>query len=190
MRTHVIVTILVLSATLWFANACAPTANLPTAPAVQTPSATSLPPAVTLAPPTVASPSPVGTAAATQTQVPPTATVLSTGTSGAPGATRHPADGTYTSFEFVLKFENGRFALTSAASAFVYAQGSYRVEGNKITFTAEGTEGTSDCIRANRTYTVTWAQDPSSNALQFSNSDDPCNDRNTVWTTGAWSKQK
>lgn len=199
MKTRDFVGILVLSAILSFAGACAPTANLPTSPSVQntatqelmqTPPATSLPPTVTPAPPERTSPSPVATLAAASTQAPLSATNPSSPTSDGKGAIRQPSDGTYASFEFLLKLENGRFIIKSAASKFVYAQGPYQVKGERITFTAEGTEGTSDCIRANRTYTVTWAQDPSSNALQFSDSDDPCDDRKTVWTTGAWSKQQ
>ena len=96
-----------------------------------------------------------------------------------------PPDGEYSKSGGLLTLEQGRYEDRD------YEKGTYSLDGDKITFTAETLSDAAKEVCANsNVYTYEWSFDADAGLLTFKNVDDPCSSRRDGNTLGRWSYSK
>ncbi len=96
-----------------------------------------------------------------------------------------PPDGEYSKSGYLLTLEQGHFKLRDLE------EGSYTIDGDKITFNTEKTlfESDDNCSKVT-VYTYQWGFDTDAGLLTFKPVDDPCSFRQDVNTLGHWAYSK
>jgi hypothetical protein len=86
--------------------------------------------------------------------------------------------------DITMVLDNGHFTVTSSDVGRL-AEGSYKLDGDKVTFTEEAQDliAKSICGPQQTVYTYQWSIDPESKGLRFKKVDDPCSPRAGVRST-------
>ena len=86
--------------------------------------------------------------------------------------------------DITMVLDNGHFTVTSS-DVGPLAEGSYKLDGDKVTFTEEAADlsAKSICGPQQTVYTYQWTVDPQSKNLQLKKVDDPCGPRAGVTST-------
>jgi len=99
--------------------------------------------------------------------------------------TEGPPGGDYSKSGGLLTLEQGRYEDRD------FEKGTYSIDGDKITFTAETmSDDAKDYCGNSNVYTYQWSFDADAGLLTFKNVDDPCSSRRDGKTLGRWSYSK